>query len=98
VDHTEIYCDDVNLMLFSFFYPSGRDETESNWNVGLYLAYCTNPGWYMMKSVEHLLEWQFAGEIEVVEENLPNSHFVQLKSHMTWPWIETGPTRYKAGD
>jgi hypothetical protein len=30
-------------------------------------------------------------ETEVLRENLPQRHFVQYKSHMTWPGLEPGP-------
>jgi hypothetical protein len=45
----------------------------------------------MMVTVEQLVEWRLAGETEVPEENLPQCHFVHLKSHMTWPGLEPGP-------
>jgi hypothetical protein len=35
-------------------------------------------------SVEHSVEWQLAGETEVLGENLPQFYFVHHKSHMTW--------------
>jgi hypothetical protein len=38
--------------------------------------------------VEQLVEWRFAGETEVLGENLPQRHFVHHKSHMTRPGLE----------
>jgi hypothetical protein len=35
-------------------------------------------------SMEQLVEWELAGETEVVGENLPKCHFVHHKFHMTW--------------
>jgi hypothetical protein len=49
----------------------------------------------MMAIVEQLVEWRLAGETEVFGENLPQGHFVDHKSHMTWPVLETGPPRWK---
>jgi hypothetical protein len=48
--------------------------------------------------MEQLVEWELAGETEVLGENLPQCHFVYQKSHMTWPGIEPGPPRWEAGD
>jgi hypothetical protein len=70
----------------------GWGETESTWYVGQYLAYCPSPGWSMM-SVELSVEWELAGETEVLGENLPRCDFLRYKSHMSWPRIEPGPPR-----
>jgi hypothetical protein len=46
-----------------------------------------------MMNVEQSVEWELAGETEVVGENLPQYHFVHNKSHMTWSRLEPGPPR-----
>jgi hypothetical protein len=48
----------------------------------------------MMKNVEQSVEWELAGETEVLTENLPQWHFVHHKSHM----LEPGQPRWEAGD
>jgi hypothetical protein len=56
------------------------------------------PRMIMMMNVEQSVEWEFTEETEVLGENLPHCHFVQHKSHMTWPRLEPAPPRWDAGD
>jgi hypothetical protein len=51
-----------------------------------------------MMSVEQSVEWELAGETEVLGENLSKRHFVLHKSHMTWSGLEFGPPRWEAND
>jgi hypothetical protein len=38
----------------------------------------------MMMSVKQSVEWKLAGETEVLGENLPQHHFVQIPHDLTW--------------
>jgi hypothetical protein len=43
------------------------------------------------------MDWELAGETQVVRENILQCQFFQHKSHMTWPEIETGLPLWEAG-
>jgi hypothetical protein len=45
---------------------------------------------------QQLVDWEFTGDTDVLEEILPQSHFVHYGSHTTG--TETGPPRWEAGD
>jgi hypothetical protein len=51
-----------------------------------------------MLIMEQLVERRFAGETEVLGENLPQRHFVYHKSRMTRAGLEPGPPRWEASD
>jgi hypothetical protein len=74
----------------------GLGETESTRYVGHSLVYCTSSGRLM--SMEYLVEWELAGETEVLGGNLPQFHFIYHKSHMIWRGIEPGQPRWEASD
>jgi hypothetical protein len=52
----------------------------------------------MVMSVARWVEWELTAETEVLGENLPQYQFVHLKSHVTWPGMETGPPQWEADD
>jgi hypothetical protein len=51
-----------------------------------------------MMSVEKSVEWESAGETEVLEGNLSQRHFFHQKSYITWPGVEPGPPRWEVSD
>jgi hypothetical protein len=51
-----------------------------------------------MVTVEQLVESRFAGETEVLGENLPQSHFLHHKSHTTRLGLEPGPQQWEVSD
>jgi hypothetical protein len=52
----------------------------------------------MVMSVEQSVEWELAGETEVLGENLAHFHIFHHKSHNTWPGIEPGQPQLEADD
>jgi hypothetical protein len=46
-------------------------------------------------NVDQVVQQEWARETIVIAEVLPQGHFVQHKSHMTWPSIEPGVPRWK---
>jgi hypothetical protein len=52
----------------------------------------------MMMSVDQSVEWELAGETDVLRENLPQYHFVHNESHMTWTVLEPVPPPWEADD
>jgi hypothetical protein len=51
----------------------------------------------MIMIVEQLVEWELAGETEVLGENLVPMPFLHHKSHITRSRIEPGPPSWEAG-
>jgi hypothetical protein len=49
-------------------------------------------------NMEQSVDWELAGETEVLGENLPQCDFVHYKSHMTWLGLESRALRWEAGD
>jgi hypothetical protein len=50
-----------------------------------------------LKNIEHLVEWKFAGETEVLGENSPQYYIVHDKSQTTWHGIDPRPPQLEAG-
>jgi hypothetical protein len=44
------------------------------------------------------VEWELAGENEVLGENLPQDHFIHHKPHMTWAGLEPGQPQWEDSD
>jgi hypothetical protein len=85
---TEIMTPIYRLISF-IFNVVGWGETESTWYVGHYLAYCTSPGWRM--SMEHLVEWELAGETEVLGKTCSSATL--STTNPTRPDLESNPGR-----
>jgi hypothetical protein len=51
-----------------------------------------------MMIVEQSVEWELAGETEVLGEDLPQCRFVHHKTDMTWPGLELESPQWEAGD
>jgi hypothetical protein len=49
----------------------------------------------IMMNVQKSVERELAGETKVLEENLPQFHFVHHKFHMNWPGSNPGLRRGK---
>jgi hypothetical protein len=52
----------------------------------------------MIIYVEQSVEWELAGQTEVLVENLPQWHFAQQKSHFILLGLEPGAPLWEAGD
>jgi hypothetical protein len=52
----------------------------------------------LLMDVERLMEWELAGETEVLGEYLSQLQFVHHKYHFTGPGREPGPPRWKVRD
>jgi hypothetical protein len=48
--------------------------------------------------VEQSVEWEPAGETEILGDNLPQCQISLHKIHITWHGLEPGPLRWEAGD
>jgi hypothetical protein len=51
-----------------------------------------------MMNVEQSVEWELAGETEVLRENLWLSATLSTTSRMTWPGLERMPPQWEVGD
>jgi hypothetical protein len=52
----------------------------------------------MMMNVEQSVEWELAGETEVLGENMPQCHLAHHKTHITWSGLEPELQRWEADD
>jgi hypothetical protein len=52
----------------------------------------------MMMGVEQSVEWELAGQSEVLTDNMPQCHFVHDKSQMSLSGIEPRLPWWEAGD
>jgi hypothetical protein len=51
-----------------------------------------------MMTVKQSVEWELAGETEVLGENLPQGHSAHHEFHKTWAGLELRPPRWETGD
>jgi hypothetical protein len=52
----------------------------------------------MITSMEHIVEWEMAGETEVPGENLSQCRLVHRNSHMTWTGVKPELPQWEASD
>jgi hypothetical protein len=75
----------IPLTFFNFFNFVEWGETESTWYVGLYLSYCTSPGWVWSS------RWNqnFRGKPKYSEKTCPSATL--STTNPTWPDLGSNP-------
>jgi hypothetical protein len=80
---------------------ASRDQLQTKKNYGCEPQGASrqdSPRRWMMITVEQPVEWELAGETEVLGETLPQCHSVHHKSQVTLSELEPGPPLLEAGD